>query len=220
MVLTNDKMPVLFTIIIGLIAFQINKIYDTLLLSPILEYNFRITEDHSNNIEKSYKIKGEIFNITRNHVFRDLSFDIRYVNTDTSMQNIDFNIEHPDIIPVAPTYLNILADSVTFSDGSRYEKINLWRNTSIRLNISELQPHMRFFLEFDVSYNSAKKRLLPVIYFDGKIREDIILLKERSIETFIVKNQIFINVILIFIWITIMPLFFVFSNSKNKTEES
>lgn len=103
----TDKLPVLLTLLLGLLGYQINTLTKTVLDSPAIEYSMIKKETTKNNI---LRYEFTIHNISSIKSFKELTINFMFAETSK------IKIFNPDIIVVNPSkeYVNPM-DSLDYS---------------------------------------------------------------------------------------------------------
>jgi len=120
----TDKTPFIFTILVGLISWNLIYIVDELVKSPIIEYKV-----HSRSVRDTIFSKYHFTNISRDINF---SISLQFLDTTSNPQNFIYNL-YSDFLP--PMKLSSVEDSIA------HTKKN-WI-----LNVSEFQPGCEFEID-------------------------------------------------------------------------
>jgi hypothetical protein len=194
-----NEVPYFFSILLGLIAYQLNSITSIQFNAPTISYSFDIED--SKYISDKFVVETincSLQNITNDKVIRNLNISIAY-GTDLDSSNRVYN---PEIISIAPS--QILPDSL-FENIANGELNNY--------TLPEIQPNSEYILKFTAKHNKTVNEF-PKLYFCSS---DSVRLKEFGWELFLVKHQIAINIILLLLW-TILFLCYLSYLIKKKTK--
>ncbi len=180
--LIGDKIPYFLSVLMALMAFQINNIIKIQLDAPTISYRYKVI-NHQQIAKDVIKqdLECELENIGNTKAFRDIVLEITF----SSKLDTPKYILKPKIVAVAPStiVLDTLWDNIE-------EKLNVY-------NIPVIQPNAKYILKLSTLQNINIDEY-PKLYFTSK---DDVRLKEYGFEIFLAKNQILINWILLFTWI-------------------
>jgi len=177
-ILIADKLPYLFTILIGLIAYQVDHFINNLSETPLVNYGFQKIDSKDSAGFKVDSIQVLIANLSKKRCFKNLDFDIKYRYSGT--------LKTPDVYAAE---LIAIAPSMILPDSNA-------RNSGYKLNnykIPQLQPNGQYYAILKLRYKGEFEEM-PSVYLNSK---DNILLTNANSDTFIIKNQVWINLILI-----------------------
>ena len=197
-ILIADKLPYLFTILIAITAYQLDHIISNVSETPIIEYGFSILNSKDSAGFKVDSIKVTIRNLNKKTAFKNLEFDIKYRSGRRSKPT---EVYDADLIPISPA--PILPDSDAYS----------WRSQYNHYKIPQLQPDGEYWAILKIR---DKKELnnMPMIYLSSS---DNVWLTESNMETFVIRNQIWINIVLIALSFFMMILY---ANHMNNAQTS
>lgn len=180
---TLEHFPYLFTIVISVIAFQFNYLIKSTLETPTVEYDLKQISEETDDTNKVTvrKYACEIVNISKNTSFENVILNILF------KEDIVAEILNPDFEAVPPSaLLNVDKESLN--------------NLIIQYKIARLQPWFKYIFTFTTKMNKGE-HFLPDLYFQSK---DTITIKKRSLLTWLVKNQSFVNIIIILTLVAVM----------------
>ncbi|WP_259016604.1 hypothetical protein [Emticicia fluvialis] len=195
--LLDDNVPYLFTILIGLAAYQLNNVVTIQIESPILAFSFKTIEENKVNstiVERA--IECEIENINYKKAFRSLEIVIAFR---TILQE-PHKVYNPTIVPISPSMIISGTNSINIDED---------RNKYI---IPVLQPNAKYILKLTTKQNISIKEY-PKLYINSS---DDVRLIETDLLVVLIKNQILINIILFVIWFILIIIYFQILKS-NKT---
>jgi len=180
------EFPYFLTLLFGLIGYHFSEISKSILITPSIEYNRTITVGTAKNdsVKKTYEYI--IRNITEDRNFQNLT--INFANDD---RRNSLRIFEPKIVAVEP------ASNQFTSKDSVDRRI-------IEFKISRFQPGDEYKLLFKSISKVKDEQKLPALYLtsDGAVR-----ILETSIKTWLVKNYIFVNSILLLVWFILIIIY-------------
>jgi len=174
-----DKFPYLLTILFALSAWSLSKIVDDLESSSILEY--KLSQSRTNG--DSSVVYYELTNITKRN-FKKLSLKLSY------FKSADGKIYAANILTEPPAD----KDSISFENDEKNMEF-------AKFFISQMQPGWRYILE--VRFTGPTQ---PVLHYYSDINETVNL-KEYGFETFLVRHENLIIVILLICWIILIVVY-------------
>jgi hypothetical protein len=191
--LTRKEFPYLFTILIGIVGFQINYLIEATVSKPILKYEMRkISEELE---EKEGKVlcryQCELTNITSNRSFKNIKLDI------TFKEGEEAEIKNPDTIIVPPSALKNV-ESVSYND------------RIIRYDITHFQPGFKYLFTFDTKMGKCLD-FAPLVYFQS---DDTLEIKEKSLLTWLIEKQFLVNLLLVLIFIGLLFTYLIMISKK------
>jgi len=199
--LVKDNLPYLLTVLIGLVAYQINSIITIYTDAPILAYRFTELSSQKEGRNNKGSLKCELINYNRKRAIENIHLLVQYR---TSLPNPK-KVTSPEIVAIAPSF--ILPDSM------RRNAFNLANQYKIPI----IHPHAKYILKLETIANPSIKEY-PKIYLDSK--KSIRLVSERgNFRVFLIKNELVVNLLLLISWM----LFIVFYTrylSKQKKKEN
>lgn len=195
----KDSFPFLFTLILGIIAYQYNFLISTINSSPTIEYYFNVRS--SQNIENYVEEEMECYitNISNSKSFKKLSFGIAVNNNSNEL------VFDPFIVAVTP--------SPPLDDSN-------WKTISKRANIytiPNLQPGLSYILRFK-SRSSENEDEPYKIFLET---DDTVKLVKKSFTTIMVKNQLLLNLVISLILLIVLFFYsFYLTKKKNNVTEN
>ncbi|MEM9299306.1 MAG: hypothetical protein AAGA64_13065 [Bacteroidota bacterium] len=185
----SKELPFFFTVLVGLIAYQINEIAKIQTDSPLLAYQFRVLENSEKEKTDISKMECELSNLSRKESIRNIILHIAY-KSDLPNPKI---VRNPDIIAIAPS--SIIPDTLYTSGYG----INEYK-------IPVIQPNAKYSLMFETETNHQIDEY-PKLYLtsDKNVR-----LVQTSLMTLIASNQLTVNLILLCLWVLFSILYLVF----------
>ncbi|MEO0469575.1 MAG: hypothetical protein AAF206_08145 [Bacteroidota bacterium] len=190
-ILLSDKLPYMLTVLIGLAAYQINNIIALHADSPLLVYAFDVKSIATveNGIERDWECT--LTNLSRKEAIRDINLTAAFKSTLPSPRKIMV----PDIIPIAPS--PILRDQghvESFAD-----QINSYK-------IPVVHPRAQYILRMTtITHPDIKEP--PKLYINSS---ENIRLTPGSLEVFLIRHQITLNIILLVIWSGFIMLYLIY----------
>jgi hypothetical protein len=187
-----DKIPYLLTILIALSGWTLNHLVDRLLLSPIIEYS-----EHTDTCPK--QVSYTFRNLSRDKVFSDLTlhFLIR------EKREGEFVTDQCKVLNIPPSY-------------RRDEPVKT--KDSFSIGLPEFHPGWLIIIQLTLSEN-----VKPTLHFstvkDGNQEIEPVLLMEAGLETFLVKNEFQIMILLLGLWIILIIIYFIYLH-RAKTPKS
>jgi hypothetical protein len=194
---TDDKAPFLFTLLIGLATFQLNNMVSYVADTPMVAYRFKSTSKADTGDVTTEQLEMRIENINRKISFNNLIFDLKYR---AAIQDTPAQVYDPELIAVAPS--KILPDTVV---DSRHQLIN-------RYQIANLQPGALYLAKLKVRHNKNINEL-PKVYLNCS---NTVFLTKDNLETWVVRNQFFINFIFLCLWIVLIGIYTIKMLLNNK----
>ncbi len=190
-----QQVPYFLTLLIAIIGFQVNYLIDSIVNIPAVEYYFEKNVIKSDDGTEYYNLNCMVTNLSRKTAFDSLSISLRYKN--------DYEFTHVELIPVPPASRSGLKESLIDKKYAKY-------------TIVKLQPGSVYELNATVKARKEGSFIFPLLYL---ATEDTLKMKKRSFSTWISKNQLFINFIIILFWIVIVVIYFKILN-KTKSYET
>jgi hypothetical protein len=193
--LTRKEFPYLFTILIGIVGFQINYLIETTVAKPILKYEIRkISEELLKKEGKEYDLcryECELTNITNNRSFKKIILHFAFKEGEKAeIKTQDINIIPPSAL------LNV--GSVSYND------------RLIEYDIEHFQPGFKYFFIFDTNMEKGL-HFTPRLYFQS---EDTLEIKEKSLLTWLVEKQFLVNLLLVLIFIILLFTYLIMISRK------
>ena len=182
-VLIDDKLPYLFTILIAIIAYQIDHLINSTIDTPIIEYKFNKLGSIDSGQYSIDNLQIQLTNLNKKRAFKNLAFYIKYKTKDDTTYTSDNAIYDPELIAVAPA--PFLPDSCAKS----------WHAKFNRYQIPFLQPGGSYLVKMTVKHKITEDEF-PNIRLTTS---ETVWLKGSDTQTFIIKNQILINICIILI---------------------
>ena len=184
-ILKIDKLPYLLTVLFVLIGWGLTHTVDRLLKSPIIEYKI-IYKDSQ---DKSQLLVYEIANISRDKVFRNLQFELLLTDT----RKGKFKGDECTLLICPP--MNITKEPETGDD-------------TFRFFLEEFHPNWKIGVSLKLSGDNNPTLHFSTIADDGKYRNQPVMLLQSSFETFLVKHEFGIIVILLIAWCFLILIYF------------
>lgn len=183
-----EKAPFLLSIIFAIIAIQFNYIIDNIFETPIIEYEFVESNEvnESGLIRKSLRIK----NISTNHQIQNLNLELRAIKNSKQI------LSEPSISPIPPAF-HEYSDNYPTSI----------KNRILTYFISGIQPGHSYELIFFTDVTND-----PIIHIENS---QALTIYESSLYTFILRNKIGINLVLL---VTFLSLSIVYLLKLNRSE--
>ena len=198
-ILLNKELPYLFTVLLGLIAYQVNNIVEIQSKSPILSYKFESFNIVKKENIKTYRLSCTLSNYSKNKSLREIRIDMSFK---TSLPNPK-KIYNPNIISVSPSAI------LPSSNWNSHQKlINQY-------NIPIIHPNSTYILEADIEVEKNIDEF-PKIYLHS---ENEIRIVPYNFEVLLVKYQLPINVLLLFIWVVFSIIYITVLSKKPKLNE-
>lgn len=182
-----DKYPVFLTLLLGLLGYQITALSKTFLESPTIEYKNTKSEFIESGV---HKYEYTIQNISSTKSFRDLVINFMFDETSTA------KIFSPAIVVVNPSSLH----NIEF--GSQDSLI-------VEYKIQHLQPGQKYRLLFSAVKNPGDE---PRVFLTTN---DTVRLVNSSISTWVVRNYIGINILLMFLWAVSVVIYVIRTSKMN-----
>lgn len=194
-ILLKENLPYLFTILIGLAAYQINNLISINTDSPILSYKFHKVnvKNVEGNIES--ELECHLINYSRKSALKDIQIHASYKSSLPNPKKVD----NPNIIAVAPS--TILADTMT---NAAFGLINEYR-------IPIIHPYSEYILTMNTTTNPIITEY-PKLYLNSN---QSIRLVNDNFEIFLIRNQIALNIGLLFLWVIFTLVYLFFLIKKN-----
>jgi hypothetical protein len=193
-ILTTEKFPYLFTLLIALISFHLNYLVSEVSNTPSVEY-FLTTEliNPVDSILNEYQHVCIITNISKNTTFNNLIFNFEIDAT-----------EHKDYI---------FDDSIiTVPPASNRDSENFSIKRLAEFKIKHLLPGFRYEFRFKtISMENNKPKLF--ITSGQTLR-----LLNKSLRTWITKNNFLINLLALSFWFLIIVMYIIYINIKSETK--
>lgn len=191
-ILGHKEFPFILTLLFGLLGYHINEITKSILSSPSIEYDFKVTESKNINDTAYKSYEYVITNITTDKSFNNLTINFESKNNSQKIFNpATIAIEPSSLHFITPESLDkrlLVYEILTFQPGDKY-KLTFQ-------SISQLK---------DVDSN-------PSLYLTSTNTVRII---RTSFITWLVKNYIIVNTILLTTWIMLI-LLYLFKLKKNE----
>ena len=190
--------PFLLTLLFGLLSYQFNQITTSILNSPSIEYSLHQInkEQKGDTIYKNYECL--INNITNDKSFKNLT--INFLCTEKS----SLEMFHPEIISIPPS-------------SRHYEEPISYDNELLKYSISILQPGDKYKMLFKSTSNSQDEKTKPSIFLTSN---DTVRIINTSISTWIVKNYLSINFVLIILCVSLISIYILKLNNIKPNEKS
>lgn len=197
----RKDLPYFLTILIGLAAYQINNVIALYTDTPVLAYEFETISSSTTKEGVTSELECRLVNYNRKEAIRDINITMSYKSSLPSPKKV----EQPDIIPVAPSA--ILPDSAR---SSAFGLINEYK-------IPILHPFAEYVLKLETTAHPDIKEH-PKLYLKSS---ESIRLVESNFEIFLVKNQVLLNALLLFIWVSFALVYMLYlSNLKPENDET
>jgi len=192
-ILIDDKLPYLFTILLAIVAYQIDHFINYNLETPIIQYDYStLSKKDSANLSVEH-LQVKITNLNKKISFKNLIFNIKY---SSKVNCKPCYVGEADLIPVSPA--PILSDSCAYNIESKM----------VGYKIPQLQPGGTYLATLVVKHNPAVTEN-PLIYLNSS---DSVWLTSSNAETFIINNQVLINIILIMLSFTAIIVYAILVN--------
>lgn len=185
--LYTDKFPVFLTLILGLLGYQVNTLTKAVLDAPSIEYKNTKKELTASN---TFLYEFTIQNISSTKSFKDLTFNFMFDEMST------MKIFSPDIIVVVPSSLHNI-------------ELNSQDSLIVEYKIQHLQPNQLYRLQFKTNHTNNEKES-PKIFLTTN---DTVRLVSSSFSTWLVKNYVLVNLLLVSFWIVTIVIY-IFKISK------
>jgi hypothetical protein len=187
-VLIADKVPYLFTILIGVTAYQLDHFINSVSETPIIKYEFETLGSKDSAGFHVNNIKLVIKNLNKKIVFKNLEFTVRYSNLKIKNPSEIYNAE---LIPVHPAPM--LPDSDAIS----------WRSKFNQYRIPLLQPGGQYWAMLSIRDKNPINEM-PFISLNST---DNIWLTDWNAQTLLIEYQIGISISLIAISFIVLILY-------------
>lgn len=198
-ILRIRELPYIIAILFTMLGWTFSEISAILTKHPTIEYQF------SNHINK----KGQMYfsytltNLTRDKAFSGLLFQLELDTADYAYCQLDSG--------------KIIAKSPAPRDG--YQRINDKLKNHINFSLKRFYPQTQYKLIVYYSMmNTKDSEVRPFFSYTNDNSSELVILKEASIFTYLVKHDLWVYLILfIFLVILISMYFFSASLHENKT---
>lgn len=169
----SEKIPYFLIALFTIISLQFNYLVDSVLKIPVIEYKFETKKFTKNDtlVQKSLVIR----NISPDKLIQNLHIQLRFESHSKS------RLLNPEIDPIPPASI-IQKDPKYVEDKLLYYPIQV------------IQPG----LAYELTYYTDEKFNNPIILFEC---EQPIRLSNQSMFTFIIKNHIKMNALLMILFI-------------------
>lgn len=190
-ILLIDKVPYFLTFLFAIVTFQLNQIVSYVINTPVITYQYKILSNRDSANVRIEDLELHLENLNRKTIFKNLVFDLKY---NTIFKDEAQKIYNPELIPVAPAAL--LPDSL----------VKTWQMKINRYRIPVLNPGGEYYLRLSVEHDN-KIDHFPNVYLSTS---DAIWLTESNLETYIVKYQLQINLILLGILFAVTSIYILY----------
>lgn len=174
-ILTNKEFPYLLTILFVLVGWSFTHVVNRLLQSPTLEYKIRESREKANSL--SYEIE----NITRDKLFKDLTFLLLFDGPAKE------KLIKADLVVLPPARISgeVKLPPVVEAEYAKFF-------------VPEFHPNWRMALKVELKVGLSEKEYPRLRFSTGDDKP--IRLVPASFETFLVKHEFSIILILLVSW--------------------
>lgn len=178
-ILKLNEFPVLLTLLIGMLGYQLNDIAKSMLNSPTIEYVFKTIKSKPDG---KYSIDSNICtltNISNTKAFRELTINLKFPSSSNN------KIFDPELNVISPSSLH------------HKEAIPDVDSTFVTYELPRIQPGFQYEFFFKTKVPKAEAGVMPKVYLSTT---DTIRIVERSFKTIIVANYLLISSLLVLFW--------------------
>jgi len=183
--INREKSPFLLAILLAIIGFQFNLLIKSILEDPIVEYKLNTEGVECKNDKQIKKISCLITNVTHKSSFKDLDICFRFKELNYA------KLIRPKVITISPSSLN------------KHRYLSRLENNLLIYRIEHIQPGFKYKLMFEVE-SEKEKQDLPNIYVSS---DDTVKFEKAGIKTFLIRNYLPINLIIIIIWLSLVTYY-------------
>lgn len=185
------QLPALVSVLLAMCAWSVAHIVDRVLSSPIAEYSV----SPATGADGTTKLEVKFANLSADKEFRNVTVFLVRRPEDAALKFVSFNMR-----PRAPFYVELQASKPSVNPDS------------VKVTIASWPPGAEWVLEG--SYVGSG---IPVVQYHAP--DAPIVLRERSLETIIVRNELCILISLTVLWALIVVFLLSFNSSSGPRAE-